>query len=382
MRTFVIGAAVVTLGVAASSACGSVAPPAPPILDGSIATADGGLADAGISGDGGTLADGGGGEADGGTVQDGGTLVETAYEIVMNVPRIAPGSEKTYCVVKRLDNAEIALVRQIETTLSAGSHHLVVYRYDERMAADAGVMERTTPFECRPFVEVARFQAVPIMISQTRREQLPLPAGVVYEMAPRQLVRVEAHYLNATAQPIDPQATVTFRAVPDTPGLQRADFLFFGTPDIELAPGRSATVGPRFVSHGIPEGARIYAMTTHTHHYGTQFKVQKSTSRSDPGTAIYDYRDWQWDEPPVKRFSDPLMFASGEGVRFTCEYTNTSSDPVQWGESAEEEMCFLWLYYYPSSGFRICVDTDLYNAGQVCCPGDFVCQFLGDFLGG
>jgi hypothetical protein len=29
---------------------------------------------------------------------------------------------------------------------------------------------------------------------------------------------------------------------------------------------------------------------------------------------------------------------------------------VKFGESFNDEMCFLWQYYYPSQGFQLCVD--------------------------
>jgi Copper type II ascorbate-dependent monooxygenase, C-terminal domain len=365
-----------------ASACGTTPPP--------VAGADGGaVIDGGASLDGGAALDGGapadgGAPDDGGVVADAGPLPETMHAVTMNGPSLAPGVEKTFCIVTRLSNAAAMLVRSIETTLSVGSHHLVVYRYQPgtSVGGDGGVAIRETPFECTPFVDVARFNAVPIMISQTRRESLELPAGVAYEMGEQQLVRIEAHYLNATTQPLNPVATINFRAVPLSANLQRADFLFFGTPDIDIRAGQTATVGPRFINQGFPAGANIFAMTTHTHRFGTQFKVQKSTSRTDPGTPLYEYDDWFWEEPPVRRFDTPLTFQPGEGVRFTCEYNNTSGGRVTFGESATEEMCFMWLYYYPSQGFKICVDTEQSGAGQVCCPGHFVCSLLPNFLGG
>ena len=382
-------------GPAWLSGCGTSVPTG---ADGGAQAVDGGaLEDGGLAQDGGApLADGGAPAQDGGLPQDGGpppdaglpedagTLPETVHTVTMTGPALAPGTEKTFCIVVRLDNAAGMLVRSIDTTLSVGSHHLVVYRYQPGTltTGDGGVMERSTPFECTPFVDVARFNAVPVMITQTRRESLELPAGVAYEMGERQLVRVEAHYLNATTLPIQPVAEIHFRAVPLAANLTRADFLFFGTPDIDLRAGQRATVGPRFISQGIPTGANIYALTTHTHRFGTQFKVQKSRSRSDVGTPLYEYDDWQWDEPPVKKFQTPLTFEPGEGVRFSCEYDNTSSARVTFGEKATQEMCFMWMYYYPSQGFHLCVDTDQFNAGQVCCPGHFVCPQIAGFLGG
>jgi hypothetical protein len=282
---------------------------------------------------------------------------------------MGPGSEQTFCTLQRLPNDATVLVRKIESQLSAGSHHLVVYRSDEQQ-------EQATPFSCSPFTELIQMRSVPLFISQINTEQLQLPAGVVYELAPHQMVRIEAHYINLTSATITPTASVKFNVVPDSPELQRADFMLIGTPDIRLPPNTPTTVGPYFVHSGIPAGAKIWAMTTHTHHWGTQFRVQKSTSRTDPGTSIYDYPDWSWDAPPVKSFDTPLTFAPGEGTRFTCEYLNRSSSQVNFGESALAEMCVMWLYYYPSAGYKLCLDTNQGGAGEICCPGNPYCSLV------
>ena len=36
---------------------------------------------------------------------------------------------------------------------------------------------------------------------------------------------------------------------------------------------------------------------------------------------------------------------------------NTTDQPVKFGESALDEMCFVILYYYPSKGVDVCLDN-------------------------
>ena len=53
-----------------------------------------------------------------------------------------------------------------------------------------------------------------------------------------------------------------------------------------------------------------------------------------------------------------------------------------------QEMCFLWAYYYPSKGYRMCVNpgniANNFELGeQVCCPDDAIlCDLVKVFLGG
>jgi hypothetical protein len=51
---------------------------------------------------------------------------------------------------------------------------------------------------------------------------------------------------------------------------------------------------------------------------------------------------------------------------------------VTFGESATNEMCFFWAYYYPSQGSRVCMHSDRVQGGiDLCCPGSSIwCTIL------
>ena len=45
------------------------------------------------------------------------------------------------------------------------------------------------------------------------------------------------------------------------------------------------------------------------------------------------------------------------GFLLRCAWNNTSDSELTWGESARQEMCFFWGYYYPRKDvFSIVVD--------------------------
>ena len=58
------------------------------------------------------------------------------------------------------------------------------------------------------------------------------------------------------------------------------------------------------------------------------------------------------------RSSDPpVSIGEGDGLAYQCAWNNTTDKAVGFGEGFNEEMCFLWAYYYPSKGFDICFDN-------------------------
>jgi len=255
------------------------------------------------------------------------------------------GQEVTKCVVKKLDNTEPINVAAIRTTLSAGSHHLIVYKVSDRP-------EKPDPFNCSPFIDTLSGGSAPLMISQVGVETLQFPPGVVAQLEPNQTIRIEAHYLNYYPDTITAHADIEFLTTEDT-DVEKADFLFYGTPAFVLPPNEE--VSTDWVWMDVPNGAKVFAITGHTHQHGTNVEVTKSTGLFGDPTTLYPADEpFVWDEAPVVYHQPPIEFGPGEGFRFRCTWNNTSSEYVAFGESANQEMCFLWAYYYPSQGFRLC----------------------------
>ena len=83
-------------------------------------------------------------------------------------------------------------------------------------------------------------------------------------------------------------------------------------------------------------------------------QVWTASSASDPGTQVYTSTSWS--DPPLTTFDPPLNVPAGGGFTFDCEWDNTTTSTVNFGESATDEMCFFWVYDYPAnpSGAQVC----------------------------
>ena len=81
-------------------------------------------------------------------------------------------------------------------------------------------------------------------------------------------------------------------------------------------------------------------------------------------------------EPETVYHDPPLAMPESGGFMFSCEYYNKSTETVGFGESANDEMCFFWAYYYPSVGPKVCAHTDMFGGLNACCPGDALCEYL------
>ncbi len=321
--------------------------------------------------------DGGG---DGGVVNDGGpdqidgdTRSGEAFTVTWGPFDVAPGVENTRCFVAQLANDREIRVGEITNVLGDASHHFIVYRI-----ADGELS--TEPFECQPFADTLNPEnGAPLMVTQRAEETLTLPDGVAFTLETKQFIRLELHYVNASDTAKTVTATSTFKTMAEDDFQFEADFLFIGNPDIDLAPGQVATVGPSFLP--LPPdlvGSKIFGITGHTHQYGTDVKVEIGPEASP--TMIYDVPNFNWDEPDTIRLEPAVEISADSGFRFSCDFNNTSGQQVGFGEGVNDEMCFFWAYYYPSKGARVCAHTDQQGGIDICCPGDALCALLPGLL--
>ena len=347
-------------------------------LSGTAGGDPGGAGGSGAQGGGATVTspDGGGGTGGSGA----GTPVPGQQSMTFGPVNLGPGSENTQCIQARLKNTDILRVHQMHNLLSQGSHHLIVYRTTE-------TEEKLTPYDCEPFVDTLDpTKGAPLMVTQKHEETLTLPEGVAFTLEPNQMIRLEVHYFNASDKPIDMTATATFIPIAESDFKYEADFLFLGNPDIDIAPQSTTKLGPSFIPlgkliPGIADDAKFFALTGHTHQYGTNVSVNVAANKDDPGTPVYQVNDWSWAEPETVKHDPGFTIPADGGFKFTCEWNNTSSQQVGFGESANSEMCFFWAYYYPSKGAYVCAHTDQYPQvlTDLCCPGSPFCDYLKDF---
>ncbi|GAC1575053.1 MAG: hypothetical protein NVS3B20_06680 [Polyangiales bacterium] len=306
-----------------------------------------------------------------GLAVDGGGGAES-YTVNFGPITVPPHVERTQCVVKRLGNSEKIHAGAFHNVLGDASHHMIVYRVGD-------AVEQPTPFDCKPFTDTLDpTKGSTLMITQKRDETLALPKGVAYTLDANQMIRLEMHYINASAKEKTLTSSTTVTKVADADFQNEADFLFIGDPDISLPPGQKTTLGPIFFP--LPKelaDSKFFAITGHEHQFGTNVKVATASNDTDPGTPVYDVADWTWSEPKTVIAEPAFSAPPNGGFRFSCEWTNTSSANVKFGESADNEMCFFWAYYYPSKGTKVCFHTAQGGPPvDFCCPGSSYCKFL------
>lgn len=290
---------------------------------------------------------------------------------------VAPSQEATQCTWQRLSNDTEIKVHQMHNVLGTSSHHLIVYK------DDLDTTEQLTPVPCQPFTGALNTtgKIFPLMVTQKHEETLTLPQGVAYTLAPHQMIKIEMHYLNPTEAEVQANAMIDLSIAEPAAIHDEANFLFIGTPDISLAPNSMTEIheffNPSRASLDLAN-AKFFAITGHTHKLGLSVDVGIADTPTSAATMVYSPAAFLWSEPETTIHKPEFTVPSAGGFDFTCRYYNNTTATVRFGESANDEMCFFWAYYYPSNGSHVCVHTTYLGGIDLCCPdaGPGLCNLI------
>jgi hypothetical protein len=291
---------------------------------------------------GGTAGTGGAGGSTGGTGGTGGGGSGMTYDVTTGPVTLMPGEERIVCIDKKLPTTAAIDMVKITSELTQGGHHLVFYK-------SAATAEVSTPYTCQTFRDITT-GTVPLYIAQKPSTVLNFPKGVAYTMPAAQMVRVELHFLNSTTAPLAVTGTVHITDAVAGTVTEHANLMFYGNLKIAIPAQSTATVGPTFRKFA-SAAPKIFGLTGHQHQRGTGVTIELASGATGTATNVYTNTDWA--DPPLTIFDPPLVPTAGQGFRYTCTYNNPTNSTVTFGEGVNQEMCFLWAYYYPDMGFDI-----------------------------
>jgi hypothetical protein len=94
----------------------------------------------------------------------------------------------------------------------------------------------------------------------------------------------------------------------------------------------------------------VFAILGHMHKYGTRLDVSRGAVAGEE--MLYE-ETWNFDAQPVTPTSFKLN--PNDNLHLRCTYRNDGEAPLTYGESSDNEMCVLLLYYAPARETRGCV---------------------------
>lgn len=259
---------------------------------------------------------------------------------------LAPSDDTTLCVWQRLGNTSEILATHFTADLQEGTHHTILYQ-------STATAENLTPSPCNTFEGVLAGTDLPLIVASTPHTEVLMPAGTGFPLAAEQMVRIEAHYLNASSQMLSAGATFTILGAPlaSAGKYAAAGFGLWGTKKIDLQPQSSSSTG--VLSQAGIAGTTIFAVTAYEHQLGTGVEVWAENGGDAGATVLDTTNPWS---PTITTLPAPLAMGGSNGLAFQCGWLNITGAPVTFGADPASEVCLVGVYYSPSHGTDDCFD--------------------------
>jgi hypothetical protein len=89
----------------------------------------------------------------------------------------------------------------------------------------------------------------------------------------------------------------------------------------------------------------------HMHLAGSGFDFQIGHPPGDDGatpdpTCVVRMEDWDFHNQQSVMFKEPIRLEGGDVLNLTCSYDNPGTEPIEWGERTDQEMCYAFTYGY------------------------------------
>lgn len=190
------------------------------------------------------------------------------------------------------------------------------------------------------------------------RPTMTLPADVGQQLPPQGTqLNIQWHFFNTTDQTQTTRASVQLCTVPASERPHAASITWIGTEDLNGTkytggPGMpprqrssfTATCDPARRGMSPTEPIHIVAVWPHMHQLGRRMEATVN-HRDGTQSVIFDK---PFDFNHQFHYMLAYDLAAGDTLSVKCSYENTTDRGVAFGESSEDEMCFLYTYAWPA----------------------------------
>jgi hypothetical protein len=164
------------------------------------------------------------------------------------------------------------------------------------------------------------------------------PVGVGHVLRGGQKLAIDYHSVNPGAQPVSAQVKLNFHFA-SQPIAHPARLAGFDNLTIYTPPGGRSS---HLAECRVDEELLVSELIRRTQSRGTRFRVWIAGGERD-GELLWASRGP--DDARVE-FRSPLHLMPGEGLRFQCDYVNTTDLELRYGVNAGDEMCTLGATYW------------------------------------
>lgn len=283
---------------------------------------------------------------------------------------IAPGVEGEWCKFVVAPTDDDLWVSHNQTRYTDGSHHFLLYEteYDviPTEKEDGTVVDTSGVFDCSDGASNGWRITRVIGGSQngTGETILAFPEGVALRVRAGAVLLMNAHYLNATGEPLEPQIRINLWTRPAESITTPGDVLFLYNPFIRVPARGQARARYRCPVH---TDITVTTVQSHMHARGVGYSAQLVGGRPFFETDA-------WTDVPTGVFEQGLQVPAGSTFDYHCDYDNPEARDVYQGPRTTDEMCMLVGTFYPADeNTASCLDAEGRFTGEWVGEGTATC---------
>jgi len=356
MNRLVVGCALVVLGVGACDsngdsgastppivgapaapgpAQGGTAAPAepPPMVSGGSGAPGTGMAGAAVPVAGSVAAGGAGGQGAGMAGAGGNPDVpnpDEGWEMIITADWELPANQEAY-YCQRLTLKEDLYFNAIRAVNPQGTHH-TAFTVESNPTRPDGLSTCNS----------GGLAPQGIFGSGVGTDPVTYPEGVGMRLRAGQQLLLNLHVFNVTDQPLTGTSGTAVKKTTADKIQHVAESLLAGPALFSLPMGRTSVSGTCTMTHDVT----LFAVQPHMHQTGVHMKgVAHSSSAGD--VMVHD-GPFEFENQIVYEIA-PLQMNQGDVIDIECTFDNMTDGPIGFGESSNDEMCFMVLHRYPAA---------------------------------
>jgi hypothetical protein len=213
-------------------------------------------------------------------------------------------------------------------------HHLDVYEAPESFGSD--------PRVCSAFGS-ADWRLVFAWAPGGKNMVLPPEAGLPLSGTTHYVVQI--HYSNLTHLMGETDASGIDMCTTDQLRPNDADVMAFGSDHFVIPPRANYDLTCRVAMAPTFPDLHLFAVMPHMHGYGKSLSHTLYPRGGAPSVDLATQANWDINNQTW--FSINATVHPGDRLVTRCGWTNTTNEPVYFGDAAADEMCYAFTMYYP-----------------------------------
>ena len=271
-----------------------------------------------------------------------------AWDFTTGEIEVAAGEERYVCFAKTLE--EDIAVDRFDFVGSSSVHHVFLSR---TLAKEPEGLS-----ECNV---IFKQTWLPMFVTGAGTTSLEYPEGSATVLHKGEQIVLQLHLLNASSKDVKKSATVSMhKSTVEDP--DPVAIYAFGTQKIMLPPKQATDV---VVQCSPKDDIEAFATLAHMHKIATglHFSVEGDNGEMQ---EVVSRDPYSFNNQFIE--AKPISVPKGRKTLLTCSYDNQTDRVVTFGESSNDEMCYLVGYIRGKEGAFGCDDSDQMSPGTECTP--------------